>query len=44
LKKPGFDNKEYFVDSIGGLETLSESLALQIMFHCTLYLQMRLGV
>ena len=27
LKKPGFDNKEYFVDTIGGLETLSESLA-----------------
>jgi D-3-phosphoglycerate dehydrogenase len=27
MKKPGFDNKEYFVDSIGGLETLSESLA-----------------
>jgi D-3-phosphoglycerate dehydrogenase len=27
LKKPGFDNKEHFVDSLGGLETLSESLA-----------------
>jgi D-3-phosphoglycerate dehydrogenase / 2-oxoglutarate reductase len=27
LKKPGFENKEHFVDSIGGLETLSESLS-----------------